>query len=80
MNAIGGNPESFMNYLQDPRFASGRVWQLNFLKYEPGDQGKYSYICSLLLFYFFANFLASFLTRFLAGLGEVLGRCLEMFV
>lgn len=41
MKAISGNPAKFMRYLQDDRFASGRVWQLNFLKYEGGGRDKY---------------------------------------
>merc|ERR1740121_866705 len=30
-----------MEYVQDPRFEAGRVWLLNFLMVEPGDQGRY---------------------------------------
>lgn len=42
MAAIGGDPERFMAFLQDDRFAAGRVWMLNLLKYEPG-KGKMFY-------------------------------------
>jgi len=41
MRAISGSAEAFMKYLADDRFASGRVWQLNLLKMEPGEQGRF---------------------------------------
>jgi len=41
MAAISPNPKKFMSYVQDERFQVGRLWQLNFLKYEPGDRAKY---------------------------------------
>lgn len=36
-------PEKIMRYAQDDRFASGRIWMLNLLKYESGDKAKYYY-------------------------------------
>jgi len=34
-------PEKFMRFSQDERFASGRIWMLNLIKYESGDKAKY---------------------------------------
>lgn len=41
MAAILGRPETMMGWVQDDRFASGRIWQLNLLKYEGGGKAEY---------------------------------------
>lgn len=41
MKALNGSPEKVMAYFQDERFATGRVWQLNLLKYEGDGRDKY---------------------------------------
>jgi len=41
LRAIFPDSEKFMEFIQDDRFSSGRVWQLNLLKVEPGEQGRF---------------------------------------
>jgi uncharacterized protein (DUF1330 family) len=44
MRRINGDPEFFIKYFQDPQFDEGRIWMLNFLKFEEERDKRAYYI------------------------------------